>query len=140
MDSKLEKLREEINATKKQKKIPFWTIYIVLGVFLVFLVYTALWFSSNQNQIKLTVTNGSELVKRLELRTEDAEKARLLERDSVNNLNKLINKTAKDKETVEFKNKEQAKTIKRLNAKVDSLLRITTGFKRSDLEPVKRDN
>lgn len=140
MEDKIEKLKAEIDASKKQKKIPSWLLYGIFGIFIVFLISTAVWFSSNQNQIKLTVTNGSETIKRLELRAEDAEKARVLERDSLIELNNVILKTTKDKETVELKNKEQAKTIKELNAKVDSLLHVTNGFERSDLEPVKRDN
>lgn len=136
----LEKLKAEINATKKQKKMPAWIMNVMFGVFIIFLILTAVWFSSNQNQIKLTVTNGSEAIKRLELRAEDAENARVLERDSLIELANIIQKTTKDKETVELKNKEQAKTIKELNAKVDSLFHITNVFKRSDLEPVKRSN
>ena len=138
---------EEINALKdaieKSKKHPKMSNYIIYGIviiFVAFLIGTGVWFAGNQNQVKLTITNGSEVIKNLEIRIEDTEKARVLERDSVNHLNNIITTTTQNRDSVKSVTIKQKKEIKDLNAKVDSLLRIVNTFEHSNLEPVKRPN
>lgn len=135
-------LRSEIEKHQKHPKISKNVLYLILGAFIIFLVAIGIYFSSNQNQIKLTITNGSELIKRLEVRAENAEKAQVEGRDSIQSLNQnIVDRELKLdslKKVFEKEADKKDKSIKELNDKVDSLLRIVNTYQHSDIEPVKQ--
>lgn len=137
-DTKIAGLRSEIEKHQKHYKIPTSVIYGVLGIVIAFLIGLWIYFSTNSNQIKLTITNGSEMIKRLEVRAENAENAQVQERDRINILNNdLVSKDSVIKTLKDSENTKDQK-IKQLNETVDSLRRIVNTYKHSDIEPVKK--
>lgn len=137
-DTKIAGLRSEIEKHQKHYKIPTSVIYGVLGIVIAFLIGLWIYFSTNSNQIKLTITNSSEMIKRLEVRAENAENAQVQERDRINILNNdLVSKDSVIKTLKDSENTKDQK-IKQLNETVDSLRRIVNTYKYSDIEPVKK--
>lgn len=141
MDEKINILKSEIEKHQKHQKhpkLPKSILFGIAGIFFIFLIGVGIYFTSNSNQIKLTITNGSELIKKLELRAENAENAQVQERDSIQYLNNEITKQLDELKVLQTQSDKKDKNIKELNDKVDSLLRIVNTYQRSDIEPVKR--
>ena len=138
-EEKINNLRSEIEKHQKHPKIPKQVIFMVLGAFAFFLIVLGIYFSSNQNQIRLTITNGSEVIKRLEVRADNAEKAQVEDRDKIGTLNDSISTKAMEIEKLKNVSNKKDEKIKDLNEKVDSLLRIVNTYQHSDIEPVKRN-
>lgn len=136
----LNSLKSEIEKHQKHPKIATPVIVTVVVIFIVFLISIGVYFSSNSNQIKLTITNGSEAIKRLEVRAENAESAQVQGRDSIQLLNKEITIQLEEIQKLQTSGEKKDKNIKELNEKVDSLLRVVNNFQHSDIEPVKRPN
>lgn len=139
MEDKINDLRSEIEKHQKHPKISKPVVFLILGAFIIFLVGIGIYFSSNQNQIRLTITNGSEIIKTLEVRAENAEKAQVKDRDTIGSLKNTIDAKTKEIETLKIASEKKDKNIKDLNEKMDSLLLIVNTYQRSDIEPVKRD-
>lgn len=136
----LNTLKSEIEKHQKHPKIATPIIVTIVALFVAFLIGIGVYFSSNSNQIKLTITNGSEAIKRLEVRAENAENAQVQGRDSIQMLNKEITVQLEEIQKLQQSGDKKDKNIKELNDKVDSLLRVVNNFQHSDIEPVKRPN
>lgn len=136
---KISDLKSEIEKHQNHYRIPSSLIYGALGILVFLLICLGIYFSSNSNQIKLTITNGSEIIKRLEVRAENAENAQVQDRDSIQSLKTEI--VDRDSSILKLKteNSVKDKNIKELNDKVDSLLNVVNTYQRSDIEPVKRN-